>query len=99
MPYKDPERRRQANRDAQRRYRRARITARHGLQMRVSEARIVLGIDRDLTARTITAALRKMTKTVHPDQNPGPDAARLMALANAAAETLRYWSKVARDAK
>lgn len=94
MPYKDPNRQRQANREAQRRYRQRHLSVpKMGLPLRVSEARIILGVEGRLTKTKIKQAYMRMSITIHPDKNSGEDVKRLSALANDANKTLMYWYK------
>ena len=97
MPHKDPEKRREANREAQRRYR-----ARRGFRLRqplyLDEAIRVLGLERTKSGRIpalrdIDHAYKRMIATVHPDRAPGTDGGRLVALATLAMETIRFWKR------
>ena len=97
MPHKDPEARRKANRDAQRRYRERR-GPRLRQRMYVDEAMRVLGLERTKTGyipgqRDVERAYRRMVMTVHPDRAPGNDGGRLVDLAGIARETLLYWKR------
>ena len=97
MPYKDPNKRREANRDAQRRYR-ARRGPRLRQEMYLDEAMRVLGVKRTKTGRlpgpqVINLAYRRMAATVHPDRAPGEDGGRLVNLATMARDTLHYWKR------
>ena len=98
MPYKDQDKQRKANKEAQYRYRSRRrqregpLTL-DGCQFTVAQARLVLGVEGRLSKESVNSALRNMSKTVHPDTNPGPESGRLMGLAAGAAKTLRYWAQ------
>ena len=92
MPYKDPERQRQANRKAQRRYRQRHSSIpKMGMPLRLPEARLILDVKGRLTKTKIKQAFMRMSLTVHPGKNSGNDADRLSALANDANKTLMYW--------
>ena len=97
MPYKDPEKRREANREAQQRYRNKRAPRYHQ-KMYIDEAMRVLGLEykgkhRQLfpSEAVINKAYIGMVATVHPDRSPGTDGGRLVKLATDARETLRFW--------
>ena len=102
MPYKDPEKRRRANREAQQRYRNKRAPL-FRQEMYVDEAMRVLGLEYKgkkggtfPSEKVIKTAYRRMISTVHPDRSPGTDGGRLVKLATDAHETLRWWKKILR---
>ena len=102
MPYKDPEKRRKANREAQQRYRNKRAPL-YRQEMYVDEAMRVLGLEYKgkkggtfPSDQVIKSAHRRMIATVHPDRAPGEDGARLVKLATDANETLKWWKMVLR---
>ena len=45
-------------------------------------ARQILGVPAGASRNDVRAAFKRVARTVHPDRNPGPEANRLMQLAN-----------------
>ena len=102
MPYKDPEKRRKANRESQQRYRNRRAPL-FRQEMYIDEAMRVLGLEyKDKKLGTfpseldIKRAYHRMVATVHPDRAPGEEGGRLVKLATDAHHTLRFWKTVLR---